>query len=287
MRRKKVNIALLILNLLLIGAAVWIVRQPDPSVPVPTAAVIPAGSDIATSVSGLQAEEPTQLSSVTKPQTDEQSPLGTVSGGQVDEPPHPPVISATLPEVRTGALTASGNPFRQEAIKMLSGKLEESDSLSRRKILNYCEHLRAAYPTRDLDFIRQVFSDYALIIVGHTVRPAKGAPGAAVASEKVRYSVRSKQQYLDQLAKIFNSGKEIAVSFSDFKIMCHPTMKGIYGVTLKQRYRCGSYADQGWLFLLWDFRNPSMPLIHVRTWQPEGDLNSPADVIGIADFDLE
>ncbi len=282
----------------MIGAAVWVARQPDQSVPAPATAVVPTGSDIATSVSGLQTDAPHQLSTVPKLQTDEQPPAGTVSGGQADEGPQAsehknrqnwasPPRSATLPEVRTGALTASDNPFRQEAIKMLSGKLEESDSLSRRKILNYCEHLRAAYPTRDLDFIRQVFSDYALIIVGHTVRPTKSTPGTPVASEKVRYTVRSKQQYLDQLAKIFNSGKEIAVGFSDFKIMCHPTMKGIYGVTLKQRYRCGSYADQGWLFLLWDFRNPSMPLIHVRTWQPEGDLNSPTDVIGIADFDLE
>ena len=250
------------------------------------------GTDMATSISirlpdsGLQADEPPPVSTVSRLKADERLSVGTGSRLQADERPQAPVSSAPLPEVRTRALTAADNPFRQEAAKVLSGKLEESDSTSRTKILNYCEHLRAAYPTRDIDFIRQVFSDYALIIVGHTVKQARSTAGVA-GSDKVRYSVRSKQQYIDQLTKIFNSGKDIDVGFSDFRITRHPTMAGIYGVTLRQRYRCGDYSDQGWLFLLWDFRNPSMPLIHVRTWQPGGTLTNPADIIGIADFDLE
>ena len=28
------------------------------------------------------------------------------------------------------------------------------------------------------------------------------------------------------------------------------------------------YSDDGYLFMLWDFRDDSMPQIHVRTWQP-------------------
>lgn len=44
--------------------------------------------------------------------------------------------------------------------------------------------------------------------------------------------------------------------------MRHPTMDGIYGVSLRQQYKSDRYADDGYLFLLWDFRNESMPLIH-------------------------
>ena len=46
------------------------------------------------------------------------------------------------------------------------------DAKNRRMILNYCEHFRTAYTTKDIDFLRQVFSDKALIIVGNMVKPA-------------------------------------------------------------------------------------------------------------------
>lgn len=184
-------------------------------------------------------------------------------------------------------LAAADNPFRLEAAKLLSGRLEETDSTSRHKILSYCEHLRTAYTTRDIDFIRQVFSDNALIIVGHVVTTSDG-PGAATSDNgKVVYSIRSKREYVERLSKIFQSGKAVDVGFSEFKIMRHPTMEGIYGVTLRQKYTSGSYADEGYLFLLWDFRNKSMPLIHVRTWQAAGKGSDPDDIIGIGDFNLE
>ncbi|MDE6065685.1 MAG: hypothetical protein K2G27_02570 [Duncaniella sp.] len=182
----------------------------------------------------------------------------------------------------------SDHPFRREALKVLNGHLEESDSVSRHKILSYCEHLRSAYTTRDIDFIRQVFSDNALIIVGHVVRQGEDSASGMNYSDKVRYSIRSKQAYIERLAKIFDSGKNIDVRFSDFRIMRHPTVKGIYGVTLRQKYTCGSYSDDGYLFLLWDFRDMSMPLIHVRTWQPSISLEHGGDdVIDISDFNLE
>lgn len=182
---------------------------------------------------------------------------------------------------------AAYNPFRAEAQKVMSGHLEETDSASRHRILSYCEHLRSAYPTRDIDFLRQVFSDNALIIVGHTVKTGRyDATGAA--SRKVSYAIRSKKEYLERLERIFNSSSRIDVEFSDFRIMRHPTVEGIYGVTLRQKYSCDRYSDDGFLFLLWDFRDPSMPLIHVRTWQPSPEiLGGNEEVIEIGDFNLE
>lgn len=85
----------------------------------------------------------------------------------------------------------------------------------------------------------------------------------------------------------FTANQKIDLKFSGFRIMRHPTMDGIYGVTLRQQYKSDRYADDGYLFLLWDFRNPSMPLIHVRTWQPAGTVHSGDDVISIQDFNLE
>lgn len=179
------------------------------------------------------------------------------------------------------------HPFRLEAAKVLSGKLEVGDSLRRRRILNYCEHFRMAYDTKDIDFLNQVFSDNALIVVGHTVRPAQSPASGISYSDKVEYSIHSKQSYLARLSKIFGSNKKIKVDFSDFQIMRHPTIDGIYGVSLRQKYRSDRYSDDGYLFLLWDFRNESMPKIHVRTWQPRQILRQGEEPIDIGDFNLE
>ena len=72
-------------------------------------------------------------------------------------------------------LIAKGNPFYNEAKKVLGGKLEESDANNRKMILNYCEHLRMSYNTKDIYFIRQVMSDKALIIVGNVVKKTNGS----------------------------------------------------------------------------------------------------------------
>lgn len=183
---------------------------------------------------------------------------------------------------------ARNNPFYGEASKVLSGKLEEKDAAQRRIILNYCEHFRTAYTTKDIDFLNQIFSNKALIIVGNIVKNKAGDDDALTAAdERVVYSLRTKREYLQRLNTAFAANKKIDVKFSDFKIMRHPTQKGLYGVTLRQKFKTDRYTDDGYIFLLWDFRNPSMPLIHVRTWQPSAGVNDADDIIGIQDFNLE
>ena len=183
---------------------------------------------------------------------------------------------------------AKDNPFFAEASKVISGKLEEKDADNRRMILNYCEHLRTSYTTKDIDFLRQVFSDQALIIVGHVVKTADNNSAAGIeGDEKVTFSLKTKKEYLERLEKVFAANKKIDVKFTDFRIMRHPTMEGIYGVSMKQEYTSDRYSDDGYLFILWDFRNESMPLIHVRTWQPAASVNGEKEIIGIRDFYLE
>lgn len=176
--------------------------------------------------------------------------------------------------------------FYKEASKILQGKLTEQDAKRRHTILNYCEHLRTAYTTKDIDFLRQVFSDKALIIVGNVVKTV-ATDGKCIAEPRVTYAIHTKQEYMSRLAKVFSLNSKIDVKFSGFRILRHPTMDGIYGVTLRQRYKSDRYGDDGYLFLLWDFRDKSMPLIHVRTWQPASSVADGADVISIQNFNLQ
>ena len=193
--------------------------------------------------------------------------------------------SSALSQVNLKTM-AQSNPFYKEASKIMQGKLAETDARRRRTILNYCEHFRTAYTTKDIDFLRQVFSDKALIIVGNVVKPIAN-DDKCQAESRVTFAIHSKRDYLARLSKVFAANQKIDVRFSGFRILRHPTMDGIYGVTLRQQYKSDRYSDDGYLFLLWDFRDKSMPLIHVRTWQPAATVHSGDDVINIQDFNLE
>ena len=279
--RRRLNISLIILSILLAGWAVWIYRQPSPYYTgAPLSAAI--ATDTATSITGTtDILTPSTLTDTPKDSIPDTSPT---TAYKPQESPAP-VATTRMRDADVRSMTGA-HPFSAEARKVLSGNLEESDSLNRHRILSYCEHLRTSYTTRDIDFLRQVFSEDALIIVGHMVRASHASQPKE--SQKVSYARRSKREYLDRLSKTFSSGKDIDLKFSGFRIMRHPTMEGIYGVTLRQEYSCGSYSDDGWLFLLWDFRDPSMPLIHVRTWQPTHSIaGGTDDLIDMGDFNLE
>ena len=119
------------------------------------------------------------------------------------------------------------------------------------------------------------------------VKPAADNGKCQAGGSRVTYAIHSKRNYLLRLSKVFDMNKNVDVSFSDFRIMRHPTMDGIYGVTLRQQYKSDRYSDDGYLFLLWDFRDKTMPLIHVRTWQPAEAIHDTNEIINIQDFNLE
>lgn len=145
----------------------------------------------------------------------------------------------------------------------------------RQQILSYVEQFRTAYNEKDIDFLDKIFSDDALIITG-TVTRTKKTDGIGFAFNKVTYKKQSKQEYISRLKKSFASNRWINVKFDDVKVVKHPkaSMEGFYGVTVHQRYSNSmGYSDDGYLFLLWDFRDKDNVQIHVRTWQPRW-LNS-------------
>lgn len=169
-------------------------------------------------------------------------------------------------------------------------RYEVTDIKDRMMILDYVEHFRTSYNQKDLKFLRQVFSEDALIITGKVVKVRKSE--VVPTGTKVIYTTQTKQQYLDNLARAFKSNGYIKVTFDDVTIVEHPTIKGIYGVTVHQKWNTARYSDEGYVFMLWDFRNPDTPQIHVRTWQPEyvdktrGQKLNPNDVFTLGDFDL-
>lgn len=183
-------------------------------------------------------------------------------------------------------LTLSMNMYS----KVMQNTIEISDIRRRMEILDYVEYFRTSYNRKDISFLRQVFSEDALIITGKVikVRPSEVFPSG----NKITYRKQTKQQYLANLSAAFKRTKYIHVNFDDIKIVAHPTKSNVYGVTVHQSWNASNYSDEGYVFMIWDFTNEYEPKIHVRTWQPDyldkakGQRLNPNDVFTLGDFTL-
>lgn len=154
--------------------------------------------------------------------------------------------------------------------KIISDGTEVRDLRHRQMILDYVEQFRTAYNKKDLDFLEKIFSDDALIITGKVIKRKTG-DRSAVLKEKneIVYTQLRKKEYLERLrTRVFPYTSYIRVRFSDISVSKHPTIDGYYGVMLRQGYESSNYSDEGYLFMIWDFRDEANPQIHVRTWQP-------------------
>lgn len=161
----------------------------------------------------------------------------------------------------------------------------------RMQILKYVEHFRTAYCQKDIAYLRQVFSDDALIITGNVVTSRE------TNISKITYKKQGKEEYLNNLARAFARNKYIEVKFQQIGekgyqdecggITQSKNNPNFYGVTLYQEWKSSRYSDEGFVFLLWDFTDEDRPVIHVRTWQPEyiGDRKiSDEEIFTVDDF---
>lgn len=197
---------------------------------------------------------------------------------------------------REGSITRINLAIQNHLYRaIMSGGTDVTDLRHRQMILDYVEQFRTAYNKKDIDFLEKVFSDDALIITGKVITRKTGDRVAVLKRDKViTYRKQTKREYLDRLKNyVFPSTSYIRVNFSEIKVSKHPTVDGYYGVTVRQGYESSHYSDDGYLFMLWDFRDESRPQIHVRTWQPYWMDESQSrridekKVFGINDFVLE
>lgn len=151
-------------------------------------------------------------------------------------------------------------------------------------LANFMEDYQTAYALKDLDFIKNVFDDNAIIITGRVTRkPQMSKEGNTYMDNKViKYTRQSKQEYIRNLAHCFAGNEYINIRFANNDIIKSGKGGETYGIQIKQDYYSSTYGDTGYLFLMIDVNDPDNPIIKVRTWQPERDPNF--GIIGIADF---
>lgn len=199
------------------------------------------------------------------------------------------IVINFLPDGKIDNLSIAIDSHRYKEI------MEENESVTdlarRQVIVNFIEAFRTAYNRKDINYLRQVYSDNALIITGHIVKeqlPSE-APLRGLGQEKIVYLKQSKKEYLSKLEMVFKITKYLNVAFSNIDIVQHPKYDDIYGVTLKQDWNTNRYKDEGYLFLMIDFKDELNPLIQVRTWQPyrfEGKVLSKDEVFSLGSFNI-
>jgi len=146
-----------------------------------------------------------------------------------------------------------------------------SDFVRKQKILDLVERFRTAYNMRDVELLEKIFSNNALIITGKVIREKPNSDQVLrnnLPTERIEYVTQSKEQYLKKLKLIFGMVKYINVVFEDIEISTHTKFPEIYGVNLKQKWNASNYSDEGFLFLMVDFKNENEPVIQIRAWQP-------------------
>lgn len=173
--------------------------------------------------------------------------------------------------------------------KLVEDGLRLKDAARRMKILQTVEIFRTAYCVKDLDYLKRIYSDDALIIVGKVLEPRKDIPDmlkhSILDDKKIKFVKRTKKEYIKGLESVFQNNAFVKVVFDSLEVYRHNGDPDLYGVTLKQNWYSSAYSDTGWVFLLWDFKNENEPLIYVRSWQPEPFEDG--SILGLYDFKIE
>lgn len=155
---------------------------------------------------------------------------------------------------------------------------------SRIVLTNFLEDYQTAYAFKQLDYLQKIFSDDALIIVGHVVEYKPVSQDGVLYSnnKNVERTKKTKAEYMADLERQFNNKKYINIHFTNLEVkQASGTDKDVYGVQVRQYYNSSNYNDDGYLFLMVDLRE-ELPIIHVRTWQPgKTDIN---DLITLRDL---
>ncbi|MBP9994941.1 MAG: hypothetical protein KBT67_08410 [bacterium] len=164
-----------------------------------------------------------------------------------------------------------------ESIAFRLTDIAESQILSKDKwsndakltLLDFLEDYQTAYALKRREYLNQIFSENALIIVGSVLKETKKSDNINMREEvKIKYDTLSKGQYITNLNRIFNSNEFVNLTFTNTDFNTVNGINDVIGVQVKQEYLSSTYGDTGYLFLMVDLRG-AKPVIHVRTWQPK------------------
>ncbi|MBR5478012.1 MAG: LPP20 family lipoprotein [Bacteroidaceae bacterium] len=171
---------------------------------------------------------------------------------------------------------------------ILCKEAPEWSNEAREQLMEFLENYKTAYSLERLEYLRDIFSDDAVIIVGNVTRRMTNVNseiGISIKGQEIiRYNRYTKDTYISHLDQVFRRNEFINIRFTnnDVQKLTKFADKELYAIQIGQEYKSSLYADMGYLFLLVDMTNPKEPIIKVRTWQP--NEVDPDSLYHIGDF---
>ena len=173
----------------------------------------------------------------------------------------------------------------EPAVNDILYKGEWSDTV-RQTILRFLEDYKTAYCLERIEYLDQLFSDDALIVVGHVLnvyeRNDENDRISYRNNQVIKKTQYTKPQYMEHLKVCFNRNECINIHFAENNITKAGKGNETFGIQIKQDYYSTTYGDSGWLFLVVDFNDPSKPIITTRVWQEKVDPDF--GLAGLKDF---
>lgn len=171
---------------------------------------------------------------------------------------------------------------------------EQKDARRRAFIDDFFATYEAAYEKKEIEYIKNFFSDDALIITETMKLKPTGSKETIPSARKTRpYQtiVENRIDYIRRLQRIFDANISIKLSIAGKKIRQHAKYPEIYGVNFTQIWKDQNGGDNlesqmpGFVFLMIDFKHGEQtPVIHVRTWQPKDNIEKEQDKYFLRDF---
>lgn len=177
-----------------------------------------------------------------------------------------------------------------EAVAFGLGQVAENDILckhapgwtdeTRELLMEFLESYKTAYCLKRIDYIRDIFSDDAIIIIGNVTKrrtPQLGDQDRSISiggQEIINYNRYTKDEYLKNLERCFRRNEFINIRFTNNDIQWlekyknRPDTRELFAIQIGQEYNSTSYGDKGYLFLLVNLTDHEQPQIKIRTWQP-------------------
>lgn len=156
----------------------------------------------------------------------------------------------------------------------------------RQTILRFLEDYKTAYCLERIDYLDTIFSDDALIIVGHVLTALQRTDDrdrvSYMNNSVVRKTRYTKPEYMEHLKACFNRNECINIHFAENDINKAGKGNDTFGIQIRQDYYSTTYGDSGWLFLVVDFNNPAKPIITTRVWQEQPDPEF--GLVGLKDY---
>ena len=171
---------------------------------------------------------------------------------------------------------------------------EQKDARRRAFIDDFLATYEAAYEKKEIKYIKNFFSDDALIITETKKLKPTGSKETIPSTRKTRpYQtvVENRIEYIGRLQRIFDANISIKLSIAGKRIRQHAKYPEIYGVNFTQIWKDQNGGDNlesqmpGFIFLMIDFKHGEQtPVIHVRTWQPKDNIEKEQDKYFLRDF---